>query len=364
MRVIVSVFNNLITDQRVEKVCKTLSENRYQIELIGNNWGGSPVLNRNYPVTRLSLNSKILRYAYVEFQWKLYRHLLKTADNNCILLANDLDSLLPNYLIAKKFKIPLVFDSHEIFTEMPALQGRFTQKIWRSLEKNLVPKLEYMMTASQSYAEWFAQTYQILPPVVLQNFPRKLQTQKIQEENNPKIILYQGVINPARGLEKISPALHNIPNAVLWIVGEGPRTEEYRTLTAQLNLQKKVRFFGKLLPDELRLLTQQADVGLSIEENKGLSYYYSLPNKVSDYVQARVPLVVSNFPEMVKIIDRFPVGEKTTDHADLAEKVNIVLNNGKIFYAEALEKAAAHLCWEKEEPKLLKLFQKVTDENF
>ena len=51
MKVLVSVFNNLVTDQRVEKVCQTLSENGYEIELIGNNWGGLPEMKRNYPVS-------------------------------------------------------------------------------------------------------------------------------------------------------------------------------------------------------------------------------------------------------------------------------------------------------------------------
>ena len=119
MKVLVSVFNNLSTDQRVEKVCRTLSENGFTIELIGNNWGGLPDLKRDYPVSRIILKSKILRYAYVEFQWKLYKELLKKADQDTILLSNDLDTLLPNYLVSKKLNLPLVYDSHEIFTEMP-----------------------------------------------------------------------------------------------------------------------------------------------------------------------------------------------------------------------------------------------------
>ena len=107
MKVLVSVFNNLATDQRVEKVCRTLSENGYDIELIGNNWQGLPDLKRNYPVSRIDLKSKVLRFAYVEFQYKLYQELLRKADRQTILLANDIDSLLPNYLVSKKLNIPL-----------------------------------------------------------------------------------------------------------------------------------------------------------------------------------------------------------------------------------------------------------------
>ncbi|MGZ5272736.1 MAG: glycosyltransferase family 4 protein [Kaistella sp.] len=360
MKVLVSVFNNLYTDQRVEKVCRTLSENGFAIELIGNSWGGLPEMQRNYPFSRLALKSKVLRYAYVEFQWKLYRELLRKADKNTILLSNDLDTLLPNYLVSRKLQIPLVYDSHEIFTEMPSVNGRFTQNIWRSLESFIVPKLKFMMTASESYADWFQKTYEIERPVVVQNFPIKIENpQNYSEVNAIKIIIYQGVINPSRGLGMMIPAMREIDGAELWIAGDGPKKLELVELTKNLGLDHKVKFIGKLMPEKLRAITQKADVGLSIEENNGLSYYLSMPNKVSDYIQARIPVVVSDFPEMRKVIDHFGAGEKISDHTELADKVKIVLANGKQSYENALNHAAAHLCWEKEEPKIIALFHTI-----
>ncbi len=163
---------------------------------------------RSYSFSRIILESTVLRYAYIEFQWKLYKKLLKSADSETILLANDLDTLLPNYLVSRKLNIPLVYDSHEIFTEMPSVNGRFTQKIWRSLESFIVPKLNFMMTASESYADWFRKTYEIERPVVVQNFPLKTANpQRYSNINSKKIILYQGVINPSRGLDKMIPAM-------------------------------------------------------------------------------------------------------------------------------------------------------------
>lgn len=363
MKVLVSVFNNLATDQRVEKVCKTMSDNGYEIELIGNDWGGLPDMKRNYPFSRIGLSSKTLKLAYPEFNWKLYHELLKKADQNTILLANDLDTLLANWLVSKKLNIPLVFDSHEIFTEMPAINGRFTQNIWRSLQNFIVPKLKFMMTASESYADWFVKTYEIDRPVVVQNFPiRTSIPQNLGEKNQKKIILYQGVINPSRGLDKMIPAMKKIENAEFWICGDGPKKQEYLSLTKSLGLEEKVKFLGKLVPEDLRKITKTADVGLSIEENNGLSYFYSMPNKVSDYIQARIPVVVSAFPEMSKVVDHFHVGEKINNYDELPSTINSVLLNGKSFYLNHLDKAAAELCWEKEEPKILSLFEKAARE--
>lgn len=360
-KILVSAFSNLYTDQRIEKVCRTLYENGYQIELIGNDWGGKTEMHRPYSFSRISLSSKSLKTAYFEFNWKLYHELKSKSDKNTILLANDLDALLPNYLISKKYNIPLVFDSHEIFSEMPAIQGKLSQKLWRYLEKRLVPKIKFMMTASSGYAGWFHRKYGV-DAVVVRNAPRKFDFSQNIPENNPKIILYQGVINPFRGIDKAILAMHDLENVVFKIAGDGPMRKEYEDLVTKENLQKKVQFLGKLLPQDLRKITILADCGMSIEENGGESYFYSLPNKVLDCIQGRVPLIMSPFPEMESIKNRFDVGEIIENHnpQSIAQAIKKVLEKGKKNYFPELEKAAEALCWENEEHKILNLFEKIS----
>lgn len=363
MKVLASVFSNLYTDQRVEKVCRTLHENGYEVQLIGNTWDGAPEMHRPYRFSRILVKSRKLRFAYLEFNKKLYHELLKNADKNTILLANDLDALLPNYLVSKRLNIPLVFDSHEIFTEMPSVQGRWVQRVWRILERNLVPKIKFMMTESESYAEWFKEKYAV-SPVVVRNIPRQIPSPKILVENKVKKILYQGAINQSRGIPQAIFATKFLENTKLVIAGDGPKRKEYEAMTTAENLSEKVEFLGRLSPSALREITATADVGLSIEENGGVSYLYSLPNKVSDYIQARVPVVMINFPEMQRVYSQFRVGVLTDSHDPkiLAEKIKTVLEKGRLFYQPELEKAAQELCWEKEEPKILSLFQEAAKE--
>jgi glycosyltransferase involved in cell wall biosynthesis len=360
-KIIISAFSNLCTDQRIGKACMTLFENGYPIELIGNDWGGFVEMECPYPFSRIKLISKSLKTAYFEFNWKLYHELKKKTDRNTILYANDLDALLPNYLIAKKLNIPLVFDSHEIFSEMPAIQGKLSQKLWRYLEKKVIPDIKFMITASGSYAEWFKNKYGI-DPVVVQNAPRKINSIIEISENNPKILLYQGVINPFRGIDKAILAMHHLENVVFKIAGDGPRKKEYEDLVVKENLQNKVEFLGKLKPEDLRKITVTADVGMSIEENAGESYLYSLPNKVLDCIQARVPLIMAGLPEMRKIKNQFDVGEIIKNHhpESIAEAVNLILKRGRAGYQEELNRASEVLCWEKEELKLLDIFQKAS----
>lgn len=361
-KVIVSVFSNLYTDQRVEKVCQSLLENNFEIILIGNDWGGAEPMSRPYDFYRIPLKSKTLKTAYPEFMLKLYSELKKRADKNSVLLSNDLETIIPNYKISKTLDIPLIFDSHEMFSEMPAVQGKLSQKVWRWIERTYFPKLSNMMTASDSYADWFVKEYQINRPVVVRNLPKRQNLKQIDSQEQ-KIILYQGWLNYSRGIDKAIMAMQYIDNAVLKIAGGGPMEHEFRAIAEQYEVLDKVQFLGKLHPKELRAITPTADVGLSIEENKGLSYYYSLPNKISDYVQAKVPVVVSNFPELSKIAKGYHVGETIDNHdpKHLAEKINSVLNNGKSYYNDNLNKAAEELCWENEEQRILAVFKKALE---
>ncbi|WP_415324816.1 glycosyltransferase [Chryseobacterium sp. MMS23-Vi53] len=361
-KIITSAFSNLCTDQRIEKVCRTLYENGYEVELIGNDWNGAEKMSRPYSFSRIKLISTSLKTAYFEFNWKLYHELKKKADKNTILHANDLDALLPNYVLAKKLNIPLIFDSHEIFSEMPAIQGKMSQKLWRYLEKNLVPKIKFMITASSGYANWFKNKYGI-DPVVVQNAPRKLNFEQEIPENNPKILLYQGAINPFRGIDKAILAMHHLNNVIFKIAGDGPKKKEYEELVIKENLQEKVQFLGKLLPEDLRKITPTVDCGMSIEENGGESYFYSLPNKVLDCIQARVPVILSNLPEMQNIKRQFDIGEIIKNHEpeNIALAIQTILNRGRENYQPELEKAANILCWENEEVKLLQVFERASN---
>jgi len=359
-KIIVTVTNDLTSDQRVHKVCRTLHNAGYDVFLIGRKLSNSKPLNRSYRTKRISLlfNKGVLFYA--EFNLRLFFVLLFYKKD--VLLANDLDTLLPNYLISKLQIKKLVYDSHELFSEIPELVNKpFTKKVWRSLERLVLPNLKNTYTVSNSIADYYDKKYQTKFKVI-RNLPLMIRT--ISKGNfsfdhkEEKIILYQGAINIGRGLELIINTMPFISNCILVIIGNGDIIKNLKSYVKNINLVKKVRFLESLTPNELQKITPLANIGISIEEDLGLNYRFSLPNKIFDYINAEVPILVSNLPEMRKIIDTHKVGEIVKDRSPqkLALQIKELLKKD---YSEELKKAKKELIWENQEEELLAIFRNI-----
>ena len=359
-KIIVTVTNDLTSDQRVHKVCRTLHNAGYDVFLIGRKLSNSKPLNRSYRTKRISLlfNKGVLFYA--EFNLRLFFVLLFYKKD--ILLANDLDTLLPNYLISKLQIKKLVYDSHELFSEIPELVNKpFTKKVWRSLERLVLPNLKNTYTVSNSIADYYDKKHQTKFKVI-RNLPLMIRT--ISKGNfsfdhkGEKIILYQGAINIGRGLELIINTMPFISNCILVIIGNGDIIKNLKSYVKNINLVKKVRFLESLTPNELQKITPLANIGISIEEDLGLNYRFSLPNKIFDYINAEVPILVSNLPEMRKIIDTHKVGEivKERSPQKLALQIKELLKKD---YSEELKKAKKELIWENQEEELLAIFRNI-----
>ncbi len=355
-KVVVSVSNDLITDQRVHKVCTSLSNNEFKVLLVGcKKKSNLKPLDRNYDTKRLSLIFTKGFLFYAEFNIRLFFFLL--FQKKTILLANDIDILLSNFLISKLQRKKLVFDSHELFSEIPELVDRKkVKKVWLYLEKKIIPKLKNAYTVCGSIAAYYEEKYQAKFKVV-RNLPIKMSVEKeaLKFETNKKIILYQGAVNVGRGIELMIEAMQFINDYLFLIVGGGDILYDLKRKVEKLQLQDKVVFYGKVTPKELKKITPNAVVGISIEEDIGLNYRYALPNKIFDYLQAGIPILVSNLPEMKKIVHDYQVGEiievrKAKEVALLIQKMSA--KN----YKNQIEKAKKSLVWEEDEAVLLEMF--------
>lgn len=365
--VISCVSNDLETDYRVHKTLLSLQKTGFHVILAGRKLKTSSAISREYPTKRLRLifNRGLFFYACLNLRLFLYLVFHK-AD---IIISNDLDTLPACFLASKFGKRALVYDSHELFTEAPELQSRkFVKNVWCRIEKWIFPKLRYVITVSESIASHYEKLYEV-PVHCIRNLPIKKTPTNSEAQYMSSLperfILYQGALNTDRGIEKMIAAIPFLSEMHLVIAGDGDKFESLKKMAAHSEAAKRIHFTGRIGFEQLKDITHKALLGLSLEQAKGLNYYYALPNKLFSYIHAETPVICSDFPEMQQIVNTYDVGsviEPDISPDRLAEHIQNCLEDQKRYqqWKENCKKAANELNWENEEAKLLELFRPFT----
>ena len=292
-----------------------------------------------------------------------------------LLVSNDLDTLVPNYIISLLKRKKLIYDSHEYFCGVPELTKRpFIQGVWKKIETFILPKLPLMISVSDSITELYQKEYKI-ECFTIRNLPHTYVIDNRSEIKNKvhlelginisdKIIIYQGAVNIDRGIEEAILAMKWIENAKLLIVGFGDIYDSLEILIDENKLKNKVILMNRVSFEKLKPYTIASDIGISLEKDSNLNYRYSLPNKLFDYIAAEIPVLAAPLPEIIKIFNQYQIGELIESHnpEHIANKINSMLNNKdcQISWKEQLKLAKEEFCWQKEEEKLLEIYKKLT----
>ena len=365
----VSVINDLVTDNRVNKTCMALIECGYDVTLVGRKLSNSlPIPNWTFKTIRLKMIFKKGPVFYFFFNFRLF--FVGLINKTDLFYANDLDTLAPMFLLSKLKKKPLIYDSHELFCEVPELKAsRIKKSIWQKLEGYIIPKLKTCITVNDSIAKIYEAKYNV-PFYIIRNISDFDQTfipksrVQLSLPEDKKIILLQGAgINVDRGAEELIDAMEFVQNAVLYIIGSGDVWENLKQkVLFNKNIQNKVVLINKLPKSELINYTFNADIGLSIDKNTNLNYLYSLPNKIFDYIQAEIPILASRLPEIENIILQYKIGDFIDDHnpKTIANKLNEMLYSQQLSsYKKYLAIAKKEITWKSEKEKLLTIIKNI-----
>jgi len=365
-KAIISVINDLVTDQRVDKTASVLCELGFEVLMVGRQKTDSPRMpDRTYETHRMRLLWEKGPLFYAEYNIRLFFFLLTRPAG--LLVSNDLDTLLPNYLVHLLKRTPIVFDSHEYFTATPELVDRpKVQKVWKWIERKIVPRLKDCITVNNSIAKLFFEEYGVKFNVV-RNIPRRREGIPIPTRSelglplDKKIVLLQGSgINVQRGAEEAVEAMQFLDNTLLLIVGGGDVLEILKRMVTEKGLQEKVSFVPRQTPEKLAGYTANADIGLTIDKDTNINYRFSLPNKLFDYMYAGVPVLATPLVELKSIIEHYNIGTFIPDHEPkhIAKTIEDMLNDEDrlALYRKNTKLASDELNWETERQVLIKIF--------
>lgn len=357
MKIYFTVTTDLTYDQRMIRICTSLSNAGHDVVLVGRSLPSSVALKKMpFRQKRLSCFFEKGKGFYAEYNIRLFFYLLfKKMDCICAI---DLDSILPCYFYSKLKKVKRVYDAHELFCEMKEIVERPSiYKIWKKIEQYTVPKFIHGYTVNQPIADEFFRMYKV-NYTVIRNIA--LLKQLVITPKTDKFILYQGAVNEGRSFETLIPAMKQVHGKLI-ICGDGNFLEQTKKLVAENNLQEKVIFKGKVAPDELRTITQQAYIGITLFDDKGLSNYYSLANRFFDYLHAGIPQLCVDYPVYREMNRENPFALLVNDISsdNLAAQLNNLLEN-EVLYKDLQQnciKAREIFNWQSEEKKLIAFYE-------
>lgn len=319
------------------------------------------------PIKRLGFFKQVLRIAA-----RLWTHggllgcLIRCRAD--VIHAHDVNTLPTAWLAATLSRSKLVYDAHEISTSREGYSG--FRRLVGVVEKVLMPRVDGAITTTDARAKFFARAYAVERPVTLQNRPRQqspLISNRIRSELDLvepwPIILYQGGVQQGRGLERLVRVAADVPDAYFVFIGGGRLDSCLRSLVETLQLHERVHFISTVALAELPTYTASADIGVQPIENTCLNHFTTDSNKLFEYVQAGLPVVASDLPEIRRVVQEHGLGllvapgnsEALT--SALCELVGD--RNKRLHYASQARNASASLSWESQEYQLLSLYEKI-----
>jgi glycosyltransferase involved in cell wall biosynthesis len=291
-----------------------------------------------------------------------------------LLVGHDLDGFLAGIRAKRRLGAPLVYDSHELYPDYAARdRPAYELRGWIRYESRLIRHADLVIAVTPSRADVMAQRYGIPTPSVIRNMPETARppTEPMASlrEGLPegsRVVFYSGSMQVARGLEQLIPALAQLPDAVLVVMGSGD--DDYvvhlKAIAADVGVEDRMVMRPPVRPHEVVAASADADVGVVLNRNVSLNNWLSLPNKIYEYLAAGMPVVTSNSPEMTQLVSEYDVGETCDPEspADIARAISAVLGDRERYdrLRENARRAAPELTWEREAERYLEAVRELT----
>lgn len=296
--------------------------------------------------------------------------------------ANDMDTLIAGYILAKRNKGILIYDAHEIWPHQNPGRNSLTVWLLEQVERFFIKRAEVVITVNKLIANHFYQRYKLKKvPYVLMNCPlfyklnkkrieaekRKLK-QKFSLNSEVKIVLYQGKFAIQRGIEDLIDASKFFSKDLILIV-RGPENDYYQKLVEYARERKilgtKVFFDSPVAMEEMIVKGAAVDIGILNFLPLSLNNYYILPNKIFEYMAAGLAVASSNMPALSELIRkwRFGIIIPRNNPKGIARKLNSLCANDNhlsTYKKNSLKAAQVLFNWQIEKNKLLQIYSNIS----
>lgn len=270
-------------------------------------------------VTKQMLSLKIkflpstLRYFFEVFELsilsivqiiKLRPHIVHCHDVNPLPAVSILNFFM-NYKI--------IYDAHELESDRNGI-SKINGKLVKFVEKLCWNRITSFITVSESVGDWYLKEFGNKDSTIIYNAPL-LQSENIGSnnrnnnyfrnkfniKNNELVGVYVGIFQHGRGIHKLIKLYEELNNNHhLIFLGYGA---DIKIVENAAKRNRNIHFHQKIDHDKVVSVLSSADIGYCLLEDVSLSDYYSLPNKIFEYINSGLFTISCDFPEIKKTLE-------------------------------------------------------------
>ena len=287
-----------------------------------------------------------------------------------LIIANDIESLPLAFKIKKTEKI--LFDAHEFAPrhfEDKLVWRIFFQRFNKYLCRKYLPIVDQMITVGSGLANEYAAHYPVKPIVVTNanyysdHTPTPVNEKKIR-------LIHHGAANPSRQLEIMIEMMNYLDDRfTLDLMLLTPSIANKKTRSYLDSLKKlikdnpRITIVPPVKSSEVVNFIHPYDMGIFLLPPINFNYANTLPNKLFDFIQARLAIGIGPTPEMARLVNTHHLGVVADDFTpqSLAQKINSLTATQISFFKINSEKAARELSAEKNKVILNDLVSDLTN---
>jgi glycosyltransferase involved in cell wall biosynthesis len=359
MRITIAFLGNIQYDTRSFNLFHSLESKGHDVRFAGFDWETPDFRTVHSPrllITRIK-KRRLSVFFYARFAALLSCRLFRNRRD--LFIASDFYSLPFCAAAARFWNARLIYDAREITSELPAFHDKpFLKRIVDWVERLCVPMACRVFSTGEMDSIVLEEKFGIPKPVLLRNLPRTrrkgpaVSFKRQFSRNVRKLLVYQGILVPGRGIETALEALKKLPEYGLVLLGGGEWSSYYEKKVQDSDIADRVFFAGRISQDKLMRHTAGCDIGLSLINRTCDNNYYALPNKLFEYIMAGLPVIVTDMPQMKSVVETYNVGAVVSDqHPEAVARVVAEWGRRRSDFRtlkKNCRKAALELNWEKE----------------
>jgi len=279
-----------------------------------------------------------------------------------LYLANEMNALPLALKLANGGKVFL--DLHEY--EPQQFENHWKWKLFFQpymywLCRHYLAKTDAITTVCQGIADEYHKQFGVNVDL-LTNAPWKQDLNPQPIKGNKIRMIYQGMGAPQRHVMDVVNMVDDLDDRFELDMILVPGDEKYiREVKQKAQSQKKIRFLDPVPMPEIPKLCNQYDLGIYPLQPISLNHYYSLPNKIFEFVQSRVGIVVYPLPEMKRIITQYGCGVVANDFnpKTFAQTINRLSSEDIWQMKQKANQAAQKLCAEENQKKFAEIVDRL-----